>query len=114
MIRILPTTPEPPAGSVVIRDGLSGTVYQRFHGDGCWHSVAGDVVGWEYFTSRANPSLAGDWLLLVGVARRPEDLEGVVQWALKHDPLAAGYAALGAPKLALARAQRVARGEVTA
>lgn len=114
--RITHCTPEPPRGSIVIRDGLSGTAYQRLHSDGRWHPTTGSVVvDWEYFTRRASPSLAGDYLLLVGEPREHEDaFEDAVQHAMKTDHLAFGHLLTGAPKLARERAERLVRGEVEA
>jgi len=37
---------EPPPASVVLTEGPTGTAWQRFHGDGSWHSTTGRVATW--------------------------------------------------------------------
>ncbi len=41
---------EPPYSSVVMSEGITGTIYQRFQSDGLWHSPSGRVKTWESLT----------------------------------------------------------------
>lgn len=38
---------EPPRGSVVMTQGPTGTAWQRFYGDGRWHSTTGKSTTWD-------------------------------------------------------------------
>lgn len=45
--RAFPTvTSEPPAGSIVMSEGDTGTAHQRFYSDGLWHSTSGKTRTW--------------------------------------------------------------------
>lgn len=37
---------EPAPGSIALTHGLSGTAWQRHHGDGLWHSTTGLTTTW--------------------------------------------------------------------
>lgn len=37
---------EPPMGSVVLTESLTGTAWQRHYSDGLWHSSTGSVAAW--------------------------------------------------------------------
>lgn len=43
---------EPPAGSIVLVQGRTGTAFQHFHSDHLWHGATGRVVTWEELVKR--------------------------------------------------------------
>ena len=46
---------EPPAGSVLLTKGLSGTAWQRHASDGLWHATTHDNPrAWAYFLRQRN------------------------------------------------------------
>ena len=58
MIKVTDQTPEPPAGSVIMRHGWKGTAYQRHFFDGLWYPMASGrrkilALSWTTITSRA-------------------------------------------------------------
>lgn len=38
---------QPPRGTIVLAQGSSGTAWQRFYGDGRWHSTTGKSTTWD-------------------------------------------------------------------
>ena len=48
-------TTEPPACSVVMVHGSTGTAYQRLLSDGLWHSTTGRTVTWDELVAIAGP-----------------------------------------------------------
>lgn len=58
---------EPPTGSVLLADGLTGTAWQRFFSDGLWHSVTGKSEPWRYFTHRDTiDGRTPDYIVVIG------------------------------------------------
>lgn len=64
-VKIERSTPEPPPGSVLIKEGLAGTAYQRHHSDGKWHSTTAHEVVWHYFINRIDPKMEPDYIIFI-------------------------------------------------
>lgn len=55
MHEIQRTDPEPPAGSVLMLHGETGTAVQRFYNDGLYHTTTGKVLTFaQLFTTNTN------------------------------------------------------------